>query len=542
MQWFSNLTIRTKLILSFMTLIMLTAALGVYMVVQLTGISATAEDVAKRDLPAMLSITKISDFFGSHRRGELLLIISEKKEDMEKYSKRNRESQEKLAREQEILEKYLDTDSERKDFAEFSASWKSYLAEDPKIVAFAMENKDAEASELARGASSKFFNQALKSLENLREQQIKQTIGSSQTLASVSAKSRTMISIALSLCICFGLVQAFVLARMLSAPLRDLTLKAAQIADGDLTVSIEQSSRDEVGQLSAAFATMTRNLRDLITRLSETAIKLSDASSELKARAEDISGGTEEVAAQAGTVAVASEEMAATSADIANNCHLAADCAQQAATTTQRGFDVVGKTVEGMRKRGDEARVNAKNIESLGARSDQIGAIVETIEDIADQTNLLALNAAIEAARAGEQGRGFAVVADEVRALAERTTRATREIGEMIKAIQNETGAAIVSMEAGVKGSEQGVAEASQLESALHAILEQVNNVSIQVSQIATAAEEQTATTSEITNNISQITQVVQETSQSALHSSEAATSLSVKAEELQSQIRKFRI
>ncbi|WP_246399505.1 methyl-accepting chemotaxis protein [Geomonas silvestris] len=328
----------------------------------------------------------------------------------------------------------------------------------------------------------------------------------------------------------------------MGSPIRDLAEKAKEIAAGNLDIDIEQTSRDEVGQLGGAFSVMTRNLRDLIGRLADTSLRLAAASQQLKATSEQISVATEQVAAQAGTVAVASEEMAATSSDIANNCHLAADSAQQAASTTEHGFTVVAKTVEGMRKRGEEAKANAENIASLGERSDQIGMIVATIEDIADQTNLLALNAAIEAARAGEQGRGFAVVADEVRALAERTTRATREIGEMIRAIQSETGSAIVSMEASVKGSEQGVADASQLEDALQAILEQVNNVSTQVSQIATAAEEQTATTSEITNNITQITEVVQDTSRGAQESSAAASSLSEKADELQQLIRQFKL
>jgi methyl-accepting chemotaxis protein len=216
--------------------------------------------------------------------------------------------------------------------------------------------------------------------------------------------------------------------------------------------------------------------------------------------------------------------------------------AQVATQTAQRGFDVVKHTIDGIKFRGAKTRENATIVESLGARSDQIGAIVATIEDIADQTNLLALNAAIEAARAGEQGRGFAVVADEVRALAERTTRATKEISEMIKAIQSETKLAIASMEEGVKGTERGAAEAAQLETSLNEILEQIGSVSMQIHQIATAAEEQTATTSEISGNMQQITEVVRQTSQGAHESATAASQLNGNAEELQRLVRQFRI
>ncbi|HQB38261.1 MAG TPA: methyl-accepting chemotaxis protein [Deltaproteobacteria bacterium] len=221
---------------------------------------------------------------------------------------------------------------------------------------------------------------------------------------------------------------------------------------------------------------------------------------------------------------------------------MAADRAKHAADTTQKGFEVVRRTVDGIRSRGEGTKTNARMVATLGERSDQIGAIVATIEDIADQTNLLALNAAIEAARAGEQGRGFAVVADEVRALAERTSRATKEIGEMIRAIQNETRSAITSMEDEVKGTERGVNEAGELEGALHEILDQVNAMTMQMSQIATAAEEQNATTSDITSNIHQISDVIQQTSSSVADSARAASALSIKAEELKAVVGRFRL
>lgn len=542
MQWFKNFSISAKLVISFLLVLLLTAVLGIFTIVKLTTISHTADDVAKQQLPSLLSISKISDYFGSYRRGELLMIVSDKKDDIEKYIKRNKETQDKLKTEMAIYEKLADTAEDKKNFDEFSKSLQLYQAETPKIAELALENKDAEASELVRGASSKYFNQTLKALETVMASQVKQTVDESVAMDTISTASRNWIAIALIVCLAVGLIEAVVIARLLSAPLRELAHKANLIAQGDLRVSVNQTSHDEIGQLSGAFGTMTTNLRDLIGRLADTSQQLSSASGELKATAEQMSVGTEEVAAQASTVATASEEMSATSSDIANNCHMAADSAQQAASTTQKGFDVVKQTVDGIRQRGEEARANSRNIESLGQRSDQIGEIVGTIEDIADQTNLLALNAAIEAARAGEQGRGFAVVADEVRALAERTTKATKEISGMIKAIQNETKTAIVLMEAGVKGSEQGAAAASELETALQAILEQVNAVSMQVSQIATAAEEQTATTSEITNNIHQITQVVNDTSRGAQESASAANGLSHRAEELLSIVRQFKV
>jgi len=319
-------------------------------------------------------------------------------------------------------------------------------------------------------------------------------------------------------------------------------LKDIASGDGDLSKRLEVKGKDELAQAAHWLNQFIEKISHTISSVVGTTSTLASATLELNGTADRMATSAEEVAAQAGTVATASEEMAATSNDIAANCHLAAQSAQQAADTTQKGFDVVKHTVDGIRDRGERTKLNARAISSLGERSDQIGAIVATIEDIADQTNLLALNAAIEAARAGEQGRGFAVVADEVRALAERTTRATKEISEMIKAIQNETRQAIVSMEEGVKGTEKGAAEATQLETALQEILEQVNAVTMQVSQIATAAEEQTATTSEITNNIHRISEIIEGTSKGAQDTAAASASLTNMGETLRHLIGQFKL
>ena len=346
----------------------------------------------------------------------------------------------------------------------------------------------------------------------------------------------------------FLVVGLSVIIFFLRALLQPLGLLCERIADlaegeGDLTRRIDVGTRhDEIGLLAEKLNRFIENMRGIISQIADASRSLASESNLLTATSRNISTGAEAVASQTATVATASEEMAATASDIANNCHQAADSAQMAADTTQKGFKVVTSTVDGIRERGELTKENARAISSLGERSEQIGAIVATIEDIADQTNLLALNAAIEAARAGEQGRGFAVVADEVRALAERTSRATKEIGTMIRGIQQETKSAITSMEEGVRGTEKGVEEAAQLENALGSILNQVDAVTLQVNQIATAAEEQTATTGEITNNIQRITSVVHETAAGAQESAQTAAKLSNLANDLHCIVGKFKL
>jgi methyl-accepting chemotaxis protein len=252
--------------------------------------------------------------------------------------------------------------------------------------------------------------------------------------------------------------------------------------------------------------------------------------------------GTEQVSAQSGMVATAGEEMAATATDIARSSNHAAEGARQANDLAVNGTSVVQETIKGIQQIAMRVKDSAIAVENLGRRSDQIGEIVGTIEDIADQTNLLALNAAIEAARAGEQGRGFAVVADEVRALAERTTKATKEISDMIKSIQNETKSAVDAMNHGVLEAERGAGEAVKSDQALADILRQIGDVSMQVSQIATAAEEQTATTSEISTNIQQISQVIEETAKGSQESAQAASLVANMAEELNDVVVKFKL
>jgi methyl-accepting chemotaxis protein len=373
------------------------------------------------------------------------------------------------------------------------------------------------------------------------DKQMEEQVKNAKSTSSIIQMTMMVLAVAAFI---LALLLSTVIIRSITKPLAVFLERTTDIArgEGDLTKRLDATGSDEIAQVSRMFNLFIDKLHGIIGQISNTSAQVASASSQLHSTAERIATGAEEVAAQAGTVATAGEEMSATSGDIAQNCQLAAESAQRASQSAQNGATVVENTVNVISQIADKVQESAKTVESLGARSDQIGAIIGTIEDIADQTNLLALNAAIEAARAGEQGRGFAVVADEVRALAERTTRATKEIGEMIKAIQNETKGAVTAMEKGIHQVETGTQEAARSGEALRDILEQINAVTMQVNQIATAAEEQTATTSEISSNMLQITEVVQQTSLGAQESATAAAQLSGNAEELQRLVRQFKL
>ena len=354
----------------------------------------------------------------------------------------------------------------------------------------------------------------------------------------------TGILLALFLSVALSVLIVFFLSRGITKPLHEILAVLENVArgEGDLTARLTHSAKDELGSLCALFNMFIKKMQGIIESVAQNTVQVASAAHQLYVNAENTATGAEEVASQASTVATASEELSATAAEIAQNCHIAAENSRHANDSALDGAAVVQATVNLMTQIAERVKESARTVAGLGTNSDQIGQIVGTIEDIADQTNLLALNAAIEAARAGEQGRGFAVVADEVRALAERTTRATKEISVMIRSIQQATGNAVSSMEEGVNQVEKGTAEAARSGEALHYILTQIDAVTMQVNQIATAAEQQTTTTNEIARNIHQISSVVMDSTSEAQVSASTASKLASLADDLQRVVGQFKL
>jgi methyl-accepting chemotaxis protein len=319
-----------------------------------------------------------------------------------------------------------------------------------------------------------------------------------------------------------------------------MMIEMEKLSEGDLQAHLDIERDDEIGRLFTGFNGSVNNIREMLIKVAEALSATASASAEISSSTEQMAAGTQEQTQQAAEVAAAVEEMSKTIVETTKNATLAADTAKQSGINAQEGGRVVLGTMEGMRRIAEVVKQSAETVQALGKSSDQIGEIVQVIDDIADQTNLLALNAAIEAARAGEQGRGFAVVADEVRKLAERTTKATKEIAVMIKQIQKDTAGAVESMNRGTDEVERGRVLAEKSSGTLKEIIDGSQKVVDVVSQVAAASEEQSSASEQIAKNIEAISSVTQESAAGTQQIARAAEDLNQLTVNLQELIGQF--
>ena len=360
-----------------------------------------------------------------------------------------------------------------------------------------------------------------------------------------SAKSaKWVLAVGLTVALILAGLITFLIKQSVVKPLQMVNAALDDIADGegDLTKRLTVDGRNEVGRLCETFNRFVGKLHVSISRVAATTASLAAAAEELSVNTTQLSKGGQEQAQQATQAAAAVEEMSATVTEMAKNAQGVASTAQDANRAAGQGNDVVANSVTGMTRLAETVRTSAERIQSLGHRSEQIGEIVKVIEDIADQTNLLALNAAIEAARAGEQGRGFAVVADEVRKLAERTTKATKEIADTIRTIQSDTGGAVASMETGTREAQEGMAMANKAGERLGEIVGAVQTVTGMIQQIAAAIEEQSTATDQIAGNIESVAAVSKRNEGGLAQVTQATGELARLAGDLQSVVGGFKL
>ena len=568
----------TKLVTVFAVLIGLQCVVGVYAITSSKRISEEVAIVSLNSLPSIEMLNTIRGDLNMIRRTELQHVIAATPKDMDEFEKDLTNLLENVQKNFVAYKPLIgDTDEQRK-FDTFQASYKQYIANLPKVVELSRSGKQTEAITLSNTQSRPHFVEALSGLnKSVDYNSVMGAQSAKDTMVTVD--SSRSINLALSL-IAFlvSIGSGVYIIRSVNVQLGEdpgyLYDISTEIASGNIDVpfrpvanehGVYKAMHDMVNTLKSKIIDVNEKTEqahrkeeearqatleaDAARRQAESAKRegmlqaagqlegvveiVSSASEQLSAQVEQSGRGAEQQASRMAEVATAMEEMNATVLEVAKSAGRAADGSDSARTKANGGATVVGQVVQGIGRVQSQSMIIKKDMEELGRQAESIGQVMTVISDIADQTNLLALNAAIEAARAGEAGRGFAVVADEVRKLAEKTMTATSEVGKAIQGIQQGTRKNVENFDEAVKAIEEATELARESGLALTEIVDLVDSTSDQVRAIATASEEQSATSEEITRSVEQVNIISSETMRAMSEASQAVSELARQSQAL---------
>jgi len=425
-------------------------------------------------------------------------------------------------------------------FKQFEATLSTFLEIQAKVLELSGQNKIEDMRVL--------INTRMKEATDLMGAQINQLIlMNTKSATDAAALSRQeydsanlgIIGVSV-VAVLLTILLAWLLTRSIVNPLSRAVRAAEEIAAGDLTRPIEVDGKDEAAQLLLALVTMQRNLRQTIELISGSSTQLASAAEELSAVTEESSRGLQQQNNEIEQAATAVNEMTAAVEEVARNAVSTSEASQQSNQTARQGRDRVVDTVKSIQDMTQQLQATSGLVEGLAAQGRDIGKVLDVIRSIAEQTNLLALNAAIEAARAGEAGRGFAVVADEVRALAHRTAQSTTEIEQMVAGIQTRTGDAVQSMSRNTDSTRTTLSLANSAGDALELITEAIAQINERNLVIASASEEQAQVSREVDRNLVNIRDLAAQTAAGANQTSAASHELSRLAVDLKAMVARF--
>ncbi|MBS7423054.1 methyl-accepting chemotaxis protein [Pseudomonas syringae] len=357
-----------------------------------------------------------------------------------------------------------------------------------------------------------------------------------------SAKSVTMIAAATALALVLSILAAWVITRQITTPLQETLEVVERVASGDLSRNLNVDRKDELGKLQATIQRMTVSLRELVGGIRDGVTQIASAAEELSAVTEQTSAGVNSQKVETDQVATAMHEMTATVQEVARNAEEASEAAVTADRQARDGERVVNEAIAQIERLASAVGNSSEAMGALKQESDKIGSVLDVIKSVAEQTNLLALNAAIEAARAGEAGRGFAVVADEVRSLAQRTQKSTEEIEALIARLQSGTQQATTVMDSSRELSTSSVELTRRAGGSLESITKTVSAIQAMNQQIAAAAEEQSATAEEINRSIINVRDVSEQTSAASEETAASSVELARLGNHLQVLVSRFTV